>query len=1002
MILYAKHLAMNSLDSMIEPVQNISTFVDVDNNCTAFDKTTGELCGETESLKIIDEFQKLYETRIENVDRELENEFDQVCMKLEISREWIRNLREQNVMLVKTVEDLEQAASDRVKLLEQKLKQSSMILSENMINSNHTEKTIHTLSNRVSNLEKDDTCMRQKLEFLQSDIRGLIELIRRATQENHWSLDGIKFFEIQPSDIPIPNDCTCRQEETNYKRMQSLELQIEHFQENEKMMVAYQRELEDKLANLNKKLETKEDTIKQYVGQLQNFSNNLKKRAKFADRIASNSFASDQQTFDETHAMANVDANACQETPIISYLTKVKSLMEQEKDDLFKLKVELERTVEKLCCEKDLEYVLVKNVNCINEMYSKKGESIEIVKSIILKMENNNSLCIDSANLFPSTDANQQFKLMDIFRACAIEAQATTEDIKDEMGIIASTFESRHEKYVDLNKEVMNVQNHLIQNREKLAEAINRLRLQEEERLRHNERINSRKINLKDIKNRLNHAQSRLSLRINDMQNNLEENIVSNYTEMCICNDLFRSAVEEVEQTSSTLQLFHAQGCCIASDLEDLKTQLCDVDSSIKLLQQKIEEALLEHDIVETTLHQKEQRLEKLEEEVDTIHSKIQDIAETSVFSKDQTSESNIAESHLCTQILNEIPRIKQDLHRLRKQQDELKHRISQKLQYTECDEKTCLWKCRVTDLQDQVKILQHEAKCNQEANQFLRNSMMCVEEELHVTQAKAENYRRSNSMDNMELKKKIIEFENTLKLQGDIECTLRQRLNDNEVELKKSKELLNSSHIEHTIEETLLRCGCNQFRHDTMTVDQLFKTLQNTMASTKTGLQELKEELKKLICEDSSNVCPSVKSLMSLLDKLQQYEEELDGCSPKIEELQNALYSKDKLLENKDEIIKIQKDSIVMVQAELKELHQKSQEKIDNQDHIISGYEKEKKELLKQNELQIQTIGHLQNAVVEAKKSIDQMGHRTMSDVSEQWSTISPSTYSHGNVHDV
>ena len=993
---------MNSLDSMNEPVQSISTFVDGDNNCAAFDRTTGELCGETESLKIIDEFQKLYETRIENVDRELENEFDQVCMKLEISREWIRNLREQNVMLVKTVEDLEQAASDRVKLLEQKLQQSSVILSENMTNSDHTEKTIHTLSNRVSNLEKDEKCMRQKLEFLQSDIRGLIEYIRRATQENHWSLDGIKFFEIQPSDIPIPNDCTCGQEETNQRRTQSLELQIEHFQENEKMMVAYQRELEDKLADLNKKLETKEDTIKQYFGQLQNFTNNLKKRAKFADRIACDSFASDRQTLDETHAAASVDANPCQETPIISYLTKVKSLMEQEKDELFKLKVELERTVEKFCCEKDPEYALVKNLNCMNQMYSKKGESIEIVKSIILKMENNNSLCTDGANLFPSTDANQQFVLMDVFRACAIEAQATTEDIKDEMGIIASTFKSRHEKYVDLSKAVVNVQNHLIQNREKLAEAINRLRLQEEERLRHNESINSRKINLKDIKNRLNHAESRLSLRVNDMQNNLEENVVSNYTEICICNDLLRSAVEEVEQTSCTLQLFHTQGCCIASDLEDLKTQLCDVDSSIKLLQQKIEEALLEHDIVETTLHQKEQRLEKLEEEVDTIHSKIQDIAETSLSTKDQISESNIAESHLCTQISNEIPRIKQDLHRLRKQQDELKHKISHKLQYTECDERTCLWKCRVTDLQDQVKILQHEAKCNQEANKFLRNSMMCVEEELRAAEAKAENYRRSNSTDNIELKKRIIEFENTLKLQGEIECTLRQRLNDNEVELKRSKELLNSSHIEHTIEETLLRCGCNQFRHDTMTVDQLFKTLQNTMASTKTGLQELKEELKELICEDPSNACPSVKSLMSLLDKLQRYEDELDGCSQNIEELQNALYSKDKLLENKDEIIKIQKDSIVMVQAELKELHQKSQEKIDNQDHIISGYEKEKKELLRQNELQIQTIGHLQNAVVEAKKCMDQMGHRAMSDVSEQWSTISPSTYSHGNVHDV
>ena len=34
---------------------------------------------------------------------------------------------------------------------------------------------------------------------------------------------------------------------------------------------------------------------------------------------------------------------------------------------------------------------------------------------------------------------------------------------------------------------------------------------------------------------------------------------------------------------------------------------------------------------------------------------------------------------------------------------------VSQKSLNSECDKKTCLWKYRVTDLQDQVKILQHE-----------------------------------------------------------------------------------------------------------------------------------------------------------------------------------------------------------------------------------------------------------------------------------------------------
>lgn len=43
-------------------------------------------------------------------------------------------------MLVQTVEDLEQAACNKVKLLEQKLNQSSMIVSENLPSFNDTGK----------------------------------------------------------------------------------------------------------------------------------------------------------------------------------------------------------------------------------------------------------------------------------------------------------------------------------------------------------------------------------------------------------------------------------------------------------------------------------------------------------------------------------------------------------------------------------------------------------------------------------------------------------------------------------------------------------------------------------------------------------------------------------------------------------------------------------------------------------------------------------------------
>lgn len=41
-----------------------------DESCQAIDESTGEPCGETEGLRILDEFRKLYEGRIEKIDRE--------------------------------------------------------------------------------------------------------------------------------------------------------------------------------------------------------------------------------------------------------------------------------------------------------------------------------------------------------------------------------------------------------------------------------------------------------------------------------------------------------------------------------------------------------------------------------------------------------------------------------------------------------------------------------------------------------------------------------------------------------------------------------------------------------------------------------------------------------------------------------------------------------------------------------------------------------------------
>ena len=53
--------------------------------------------------------------------------------------DWVKDLGEQNVMLVQSVHNLEQAAAGRVKLLENKLQETSNLMSYNMSHSNKSE-----------------------------------------------------------------------------------------------------------------------------------------------------------------------------------------------------------------------------------------------------------------------------------------------------------------------------------------------------------------------------------------------------------------------------------------------------------------------------------------------------------------------------------------------------------------------------------------------------------------------------------------------------------------------------------------------------------------------------------------------------------------------------------------------------------------------------------------------------------------------------------------------
>ncbi|KAL0121083.1 hypothetical protein PUN28_008659 [Cardiocondyla obscurior] len=1020
---------------------DVSTLIKRAQVCGAADVDTDEPCGETEGLRILDEFRKLYESRIEKIDRESDDESDRVSMKLQVMSDWIKDLGEQNAMLVHTVEDLEQAACSRVKLLEEKLNQSSQMVMDNLTRPDHSEKTLNTLSNRVNQLEKDEEYLKQKIENLQSDIKSLLKVINRAYRQKVWSLEGITFFEIVPEDIPVLDfSYICDQEQTDTDHIKSLNLQIEQLQENERKMFKSQLELEGKIGDLTTELSVRDYTIKKYVSRLQCFYEKLKEHAKQTNQVINHPLAltSDQDcniilTSDILESV--LDAKDRENKNLQRQLQELESKLMvhtyENNAGTINLQLQLEEKCKKVQQLEDKVARLEKEAAQTKATLAAEIETLEkqkyhanagnrlkddIIKEMRKKLKqvtledasSRKDVCNDTNNSPEkcskfslrhnphskkgNINDEWQFKLMEEFRVCTVEAQAATEDIREEITTVISTFSLRHQNYEELNKLVTNTQSYLARMREGLIEAINKLELQEEERLRHNERIMNGKVKLKDMKNEINHVQSELFRCINNMQEKIQGYNESEHVGACINNDLLTVVIEEVEQILINLQLFQTQGGCMTSILKGLRSQLSTIDNSLKELHRKASEVLLNNEIAKTTFCERESRLAKFENEVDCAHSKMQDVLETFLSAK-QDEKEQFPDYTYNNQELNDVIKAKEDLHKLRKEYDNLKLDMIQQTCQIKYDDRLNKWKYRVTDLEDQIRMLQHETKCKQEAINFLKNNIQSMEKELITARTKTENYRQCHSKDSMELKKKIIELENIIKTQKEVENDLRKNLN-NVTNIKKTTEL----NTEYSTEAALLRCDYPS-KHENLS--HLFKAVQDAMQSAKIAVQDFENELKKLIHEESSLSSVSAKFAVTLTDSSGTCREKMDICFHELRKLKNAVYSKEKLLENMEEIVRIQRSSLAISQTEIKDLHQKFQEKIDKQSLTITQYEMEKNELLKQNELQIQTIGHLQNAVVEAKRNLDQMSHKAMNDVSELRPALS-SSFNHRNVHDV
>ncbi|XP_048514791.1 GRIP and coiled-coil domain-containing protein 2 isoform X3 [Athalia rosae] len=1023
----------------------------------------------------------------------------QTWTKLKIMEEWVKDLGEQNAMLVRTVEELEREAANRVTLLQEKLQQSAATVANITRRSMAGEDgSMTVLANRVSQLKRDEETLQQKIEFLQSDIRGLLELIRRATRENCWSLDGIRFFEIQPSDIPTPLDCTCGQEkEDTAEYVASLKEQVDQLKESEKRAITYQAALEEKLAEQSKQVVLKEETIRKYVSKLQSLRDNLKNHSKLANQIVIESSSPSADLDSDIVTMADIMENAlntneleieklreelresetkfeklmhekslemdnlrsqldqkcmelqqtecrmaclqkesletrdaltvevaekhdlvltlrkelamleeqCRQSDmqthfkddiikemrrelkhaksketcpssrrvriktdtsmeeddaidgnapthhqgeILVYLSNAKVLMEKEKEALSSLKVELQKMLEDIAlketeaCIDDGDKIQMKNlkkrvansIENISKIYKDKEKSIGLVKAIAKKCKDDYPPPEQPSMV--NHEAIQHFRMMEEFRICTVEAQAATEDIREEMATVTCNLNSRHEKFAELTKLVQQIQEHLTKTRENLSHTINQLKIQEQEKLRHSERITNGAMKLKDLKNEMNQMKSDISRCISTSTDNMQECSSIGFVKIHTCDDLLNIVNDEIQQIITNVQIYQTGACNAVPVLLEVKGQLNQLEDCLRNLQKKADEVLIDNEIAQNVYLERSKKLDRLELELDNTHTKMQDLLENFASVMEQVSSGNPcalsdqSDSNYCSQATpnkskeEDLIKIKDELRKMKKECDDLRIQSLSEMCQAQKQEKINEWKSRVADLQNQIRELQNEAKCETASNEYLRKKIESMEQELCSVEAKAQAQRRCLTSDSAELKSRIFELECTAKRHKENEDLLRRDLDCSEIELKKSKDLL-SSYSQYK-SDGVNSVYSQDFKYEN--IPQSFKVLQETMLSARCGLEEIGNELKKLVGEGSSHSILSSDSFTTAMDMLRKYGETTEHCSTEVEKLRNALCSKDKLLENKEEIIKIQKDSIKMTQAELKDLHQKLQEK--------------------------------------------------------------------------
>ncbi|KAK0081062.1 hypothetical protein PV325_012876 [Microctonus aethiopoides] len=273
-------------------------------------------------------------------------------------------------------------------------------------------------------------------------------------------------------------------------------------------------------------------------------------------------------------------------------------------------------TLSDLCMNKnkrilDLEYV-IEDARKKNEQTSQSSEC-------------KHSIC-DNSEI-----TRQQFNEMEEFRVCTVEAQAATEDLREEIDVVTCNLNCRNQLFNDLCNSIEKICDIIARTKQNISAVINSVKAHIEEKILANKTIKLGHDKLKDMKNEINEARSKDNGREHEFD---------------IYNKSYDSIMDEVEYIVCNLDVFISKEDYSITLLEELRDHVNSVEDNFEEIQREADRVLQENKIAQKVIDEKTKKLDKLEQELDYAHTRMQETLENIVFINQQNESSN---GHSCS-----------------------------------------------------------------------------------------------------------------------------------------------------------------------------------------------------------------------------------------------------------------------------------------------------------------------------------------------------------------